>query len=161
MSVLHNFECQAHGVFEARIEEGVIPWCPQGCSPGFVALVFLKPPLISNERFRVANKLVREMAEMQGLTDIDVSPSSPGDSVADKNFRRAGGIQAIAGSNLRQYVGAMTYRANELTNAGFGNPYNPYEWSVDKKTGVRRHFAGPPREPLPAVPTQMTRVRNS
>lgn len=162
MSVLHDFECQAHGGFEARIEEGVIPWCPYGCSPGFVQLVFIKPPLISNERFRVANKLVREMADMQGLSDIDVSPSSPGDSVADKNFKRAGGrIAAVAGGSVRQYVGAMTYQANELTRAGFGTPYNPNEWQVDKKSGVRRHFAGPAREPVPAVPTQITRVRGN
>lgn len=158
MGVLHNYECAAHGTFEATVEVGEVPWCPHGCSPGFVQLVFLKPPLVSNERYRVANKLVREMAEIQGLSDIDVSPSSPGDSVADKNFKR-GGIKAIAAGGVRRYVSAMTYQANELTRAGFGNPYNPDEWSVDKKTGVRRHFAGPAREPLPAVPTQMTRVR--
>lgn len=162
MGVINNFECAAHGIFEATVEQGQVPWCPQGCSPGFVQLVFIKPPLISNERYRVANKLVREMAEMQGLSDIDVSPSSPGNSVADKNFIRAGGrIQAFSGGNVGRYVGAMTYRANELTNAGFGNPYNPNEWSTDKKTGVRRHFASPAREPLPAVPTQMTRVRGN
>lgn len=160
MGVLNNYECAAHGAFEATVEVGQVPSCPHGCSPGFVQLVFLKPPLISNERFRVANKLVREMAEMQGLSDIDVSPSSPGDSVADKNFQRAGGrVQAVAGGNLRQYVGAMTYRANELTRAGFGNPYNPEEWQQDKKSGVRRHYASAPREVLPAVPTQITRVR--
>lgn len=147
-------------MFEARVEAGTVPWCPYGCTPSFVQLVHITPPSISSERVRTATRLVREMADMQGLTDIDVSPSTPGDSVADKNFKRAGGkIQAFAGANFNQHIGALKYRANELANAGFGNRYNPHEWSTDQKTGTRRHVASPPLETLPRVPTEMTRVR--
>lgn len=159
MAILHNFECQAHGVFEASVAAGTVPWCPQGCSPAFVQLVILKAPLVSNERFRVANKLVRQMADLQGLSDIDVSPSSPGDSVADKNYRKLHPDQRARAGNFSDYMAGLSHRSNELTNAGFGNRYNPQEWMTDRKSGVRWHVASPPREPLPSVPTEMTRVR--
>ena len=89
------------------------------------------------------------MADLQGLSDIDVSPSRPGDSVADRNFKRLGNPIAARPASFGQYMGALTHRANELANAGFGNRYNPGEWSVDKRSGVRRHVASPPNEPLP------------
>jgi hypothetical protein len=149
LSVTHNFECVAHGVFEARVQAGCIPKCPRGCSPAFVSLVHLTAPAIATERVRTASKLVREMADIQGLSDIDVSPSSPGDSVADKNFLRSGnGVRAQAGS-FKTYMGALTHRSNELVNAGFGHRYDAHEWLTDPKTGVRRHVASPPNEPLP------------
>ena len=149
MSVLHNFECAAHGVFEARTQAGVTPRCPKGCSAGFVQLVHLTPPSIGSARVRAATKLVREMADLQGLSDIDVSPSRPGDSVADRNFKRSGNAIQARPASFGQYMGALTHRANELSNAGFGSPYNPAEWHQDKKSGVRRHVASPPVEPLP------------
>ena len=152
MGVLHNFECAAHGVFEARTVAGLIPRCPHGCSPGFVTLIYLQAPALGSERVRTATRLVREMADCQGLSDIDVSPSRPGDSVADRNFKRNGaGKEGIAArpASFSQYMGALTHRANELANAGFGHPYNPGEWLQDKKSGVRRHLASPPVEPLP------------
>lgn len=159
MAILHNFECAAHGVFEASVEAGTVPACPHGCSASFVTLVILKAPLIGNERFRTGDRLVREMAEIQGLADIDVSPSSPGDSVADKNWRKLHPDQRARAGSFSDYMGGLSHRANELTNAGFGNRYNPHEWLVDRKSGVRWHVASPPREPLPSVPTEMTRVR--
>jgi hypothetical protein len=89
------------------------------------------------------------MADLQGLTDIDVSPSTPGGSVAEKNFMRSGNEVRPQAVPVGKYLGAMTHRANELTAAGFGNPYNPQEWSTNAKTGVRRHVASPPIERLP------------
>jgi hypothetical protein len=149
MAVTHNFECAAHGAFEARVEGGEIPWCPRGCSPSFVQLVFLTPPNISSARVRVASQLVREMADIQGLSDIDTSPSRPGDSVADRNFKRSGNAVRAQALPMGNYIAGMTHRANELVNAGFGNRYNPQEWSRDPKTGKARHVASPPLEPLP------------
>lgn len=162
MSVMHNFECVAHGVFEARVQGGVIPKCPYGCTEGFVKLVYLTPPNISSERVRTATKLVREMADLQGLSDIDTSPSRPGDSVADRNFKRSGNPVRPMAVPASQFMASLTHRANELTNAGFGHPYNPHEWSTDKKTGVRRHIASPPLEPLPMnqYGVSITRVKS-
>jgi hypothetical protein len=95
----------------------------------------------------MASRLVREMADLQGLSDIDTSPSRPGDSVADRNYKRSG-IAARA-MPMGNYLAGMTHRANELVNAGFGNPYNPHEWRRDKTSGKAIHVASPPREPLP------------
>jgi hypothetical protein len=149
MSVLQDFECVAHGVFEARVQAGCIPKCPRGCSRAFVQLVHLTPPAIGSEKVRTATRLVREMAQLQGLSDIDVSPSTPGDSVADKNFLRSGNAVRAQALPVGRYLSAMTYRSNELAKAGFGHAYNPHEWTQDVKTGVRRHVASPPNEPLP------------
>lgn len=159
MAILHNFECAAHGVFEARVEAGAVPPCPHGCSPGFVQLVILKAPAIGSERVKTATRLVREMADIQGLSDIDVSPSSPGNSVAERNWKKLHPDQQARTGNLKQYMSALTHADNALVRTGFGNRYNPHEWMTDKKTGARRHVASPPVEPLPSVPTEMTRVR--
>ena len=166
MGVTHSFECRAHGVFEARVKVGTIPSCRRGCSPDFVKLVFLEPPNIGSERVRNATRLVREMADAQGLTDIDVSPSRPGDSVADRNYKKSGNpIQARAVSrvDVGKYIGAQVSPGNALTAAGFGHAYDAKEWRTDKKSGHKLHYAGPPLEPLPmgqdGVEVQRVRVK--
>lgn len=164
MSVSHDWECRAHGVFEARVTPGTVPPCPQGCSPSFVALVYLTPPSIGSDRVRTASRLVREMADMQGLTDIDISPSTPGDSVADKNFKRSGNpirAQAVSGVDVAKYIGAQLHQGNALTAAGFGHSYDAREWRTDKQSSARVHYAAPPLEPLPMnqFGVEITRVR--
>lgn len=164
MSVTHSFECKVHGVFDARVDAGQVPDCPLGCSSAFVQLVFLTPPSIATEKVRTATRLVREMADMQGLTDIDVSPSSPGDSVADKNWKRSGNPirpQAVGHLDVGRYIGAQTYQGNALTAAGFGHPYDAREWRSDKQSGKRLHYASPPLQVMPMnqFGIEMTRVR--
>lgn len=156
MSVLHNFECAAHGIFEARVQAGVIPQCPKGCSKAFVELVYLTAPAIGTEKVRFATNLIKRAAELQGLSDIDVSPSTPGGSVADKNFLKSGNpIRAQAGPTFN--VGALQGRVdirqlppggNGLYETGFGHRYDPTEWRTGKD-GKRRHYASPPLESLP------------
>lgn len=161
MSVTHDFECRAHGTFEARVAAGDVPPCPQGCSPDFVRLVFKSAPNIGTDRVRTASRLVQEAADMQGLSDIDISPSTPGDSPADKNFKRSGNpIRPIA-MPPGKYMSALTHRANELSNLGFGHPYDSREWRTDQKTGTRLHYAAPPIAPVPMnqFGIEMTRVR--
>lgn len=153
MSVTHSFECRGHGVFEARVKVGVVPACPYGCSPSFVQLVFLTPPSIGSEKVRTASRLVREAADLQGLSDIDISPSRPGDSVADRNFKRSGNpirAQAVSHMNVAKYVGAQLHQGNALTAVGFGHPYDAREWRTDKESGHKLHYASPPLEPLPS-----------
>lgn len=164
MSVTHSFECRAHGVFDARVSSGEVPACPCGCSPAFVKLVFITPPAIATEKVRTATRLVREMADIQGLTDIDISPSRPGDSVADRNFKRSGNpirAQAVKAVDVGRYVGAQLHQGNALTAAGFGHPYDSREWRTDKASGRRLHYAQPPLEPLPTnqFGVEITRVR--
>ena len=164
MSVTHSFECKVHGGFEARVEAGSVPDCPQGCSAFFVQLVFITPPSIGSEKVRTASRLVREMADMQGLTDIDVSPSTPGDSVADKNFKRSGNPirpQAVGAGEVSRYIGAQLAPGNGLAAVGLGHPYDSREWRADKQTGHKVHYASPPLEPTPInqFGVEMTRVR--
>jgi hypothetical protein len=155
VSVTHNFECEAHGVFEARVEPGDIPKCPRGCSPYFVHLVFVTPPSIGTDRVRTATRLVREAADLQGLSDIDVSPSTPGDSVADKNFKKSGNpIRPQAGPTLRWGPGAARVdihalqRGNTITETGFGHKYDAHEWKRTE-SGRLRHSAPPPISDTP------------
>lgn len=149
--VAHDFECRAHGVFQARVKPGSIPRCPRGCSPHFVQLVFLSPPAISTERVRMATRLVKEVAESQGLSDIDVSPSRPGDSVADRNYKRNKPSMQARAAEFSKYMSALTHRSNELSNLGFGHPYDAREWQERKATGKLAHVGAlPPIVDLPA-----------
>lgn len=146
--VTHDFECLAHGAFSARVESGTIPACPRGCSPHFVRLVFLSPPSIGSERVRTATRLVREAADSQGLSDIDVSPSRPGDSVADRNWKRSGNNIRAEAADFGKYMKALTHKSNELTRLGFGHPYDAHEWKEREKTGKLAHVgAQPPLQP--------------
>lgn len=150
MSVTHDFSCMVHGAFEAKVRAGTLPPCPKGCSPYFVRLVFLTAPSIATERVRTATRLVREAADAQGLTDIDVSPSRPGSSVADRNFKRSGNTSAAMSLDFNKYIKQVTPGPNQITRLGMGNAYDPHEWRQSKETGKLVHAgAAPPREPLP------------
>jgi hypothetical protein len=166
MSVTHDFECAAHGVFEARVKGGQIPRCPKGCSKQFVKLVRLCPPGVVGARTRTADKLLREAAAMQGLSDISTSPSRPGGSVAQRNRMRNGGptrnqdlhpaAQARAEPlSVSKALAALTVKeSSTLAHLGFGHEYNKAEWKKDDKTGVVRHVgAPPPRIPRPTGST--------
>lgn len=162
--VTHDFECRAHGVFPARVEYGEVPACPKGCAPSFVRLVILHPPAMGSERVRYATRAVREVADSQGLSDIDISPSRPGDSVADRNYKKNGPKLAAQAVDFNKYMGALTHKANELTNIGFGHPYDAREWKERKETGKVAHVGAPP--PVVDVPmnqfgVQMKRVKDT
>jgi hypothetical protein len=172
MSVLHDWQCLAHGVFEKRVQPGRIPKCPKGCSSSFVKLVYLKPVGTVSARTRKSDKLVREMADAQGLSDISTSPSRPGGSVAQRNRMKNGmrgpqgreypDFAAAQPAQLSKFLGAMTHKANELSNAGFGHKYDPSEWKKDDKSGAVRHVgAHGPIAPLPVGSTGVSveRVR--
>jgi hypothetical protein len=165
MSVLADWECAAHGVFEARTKtSGKAPRCPKGCSAALVTMVFLKAPRIGNERYKRGDKLVKEMAEMQGLSDISDSPSRPGGTVAQRNRAKMLGPkgrqypEAVAATpvDFGKYLGAMTMQDNALTRTGFGHPYDAKEWKTDKETGQVKHTGA--QGPIVPVPTGSTGV---
>jgi hypothetical protein len=113
-----------------------------------VHLVFVEAPAIASERVRHASRLVREMADVQGLSDIDVSPSTPGGSVAEKNFKRLG-LKPEQLAYAVPDVAAWTRGnrgGNDLVRAGFGHAYNAGEWR-----GGRHAGAGPPLQATPPV----------
>lgn len=160
--VIHDFECMAHGAFSKRVKAGTIPSCPRGCSPYFVHLVFLTAPAIGSEKVRTATRLVREVADSQGLPDIDVSPSRPGDSVADRNFRKSGNEIRARAADFNTYMKALTHRSNELTRLGFGHAYDPHEWKERKGSGKLAHVGA--QGPITDLPSnqfgvQMYRVK--
>src|SRR5215469_13199732 len=84
-----DWECAAHGVFEKRTKTAQdVPKCPKGCSRALVKLVFLQPVGHVSGRTRTADRLVKEMAAAQGLSDISTSPSRSGGTVAQRNAAR-------------------------------------------------------------------------
>lgn len=170
MAVLHDFECMAHGVFEARVKAGKIPKCSRGCSPDFVTLVHLKAPGTVSARTRTGDRLVREMAEIQGLSDISTSPSRPGGSVADRNMRLKGPagrqypeIAAARAAEVGKFLSAMTERDNALTRIGMGHAYDPAEWKPDQQNPekIRHVGAKPPlvEKPLGTTGVSIDRVK--
>jgi hypothetical protein len=170
MAVTHDFECAAHGHFEARVKAGTVPRCPKGCSKALVKLVHLRPPGTVGARTRSADRLLRQAAEMQGLSDISTSPSRSGGSVADRNRRKNGApvqnemLPTIAQArgapmSVSQILGALTNKS-EMTNAlhdsGFGHGYDANEWKKDPKTGTVRHVGA--KEAIAKIPTGSTGV---
>jgi hypothetical protein len=171
--VMHDFECKAHGLFEKRVKSGEVPRCPKGCSKAFVSLVHLNPPGFVGDRTRSADRLIREAADMQGLSDISTSPSRPGGSVAERNrmknqrgpqgreydARMAAHTGNLGGGvklNMQQFLGSFP-KENPLTDGvGMGHKYNKDEWKKDDKTGQVRHVGA--AGPLSLVPTGSTGV---
>jgi hypothetical protein len=150
MPVTNSFECGFHGVFEVKIKPGLTPACPRGCSPHFVKLIHLTPPAIGSERVKTATKLIREAAELQGLSDIDNSPSRPGGSVAERNWAKQAGAHAGKPGDLMKFLSAAP-RDNVLARTGFGHPFNPSEWRDGRHLGS----SAPPEK----LPTEVVRVR--
>jgi hypothetical protein len=169
MGVLHAFKCKAHGVFEQRVEvkDGVqMPPCPRGCSKSFVELIFVQAPGHIRAGTKRADKLVREAAAMQGLSDLSLSPSRTGGSVMDRLRRKHNEIpenaQARAG-DLNTMLPAMTHKENAITGrVGLGNAYDKSEWKKDEKTGQVKHVGaqGPRhRVPMGATGVEVERVK--
>jgi len=170
MGVLHAFQCRAHGTFDQRVDvsNGVkIPKCPHGCSKSFVSLVFVQAPGHIRPGTKRADRLVREACDMQKISDLSLSPSRSGGTVAERNRakamlgRKASGVPEAAkarAATFGEYMGALTHKENALTGLGMGNAHNPAEWKKDPETGKVKH-AGPvgPIEPRP--PGTVERVR--
>jgi len=171
MGVVHAFECLAHGLFESRVKAGEVPKCPKGCSKDLVTLVFVQAPGFVGARTRKADQLLREAAEMQGLSDISTSPSRPGGSVADRNRKKnlqrirlpdgsTGYVQpsqaavSMQAPDFGRYVGALTHRENTLSTLGFGHKYDSSEWTKNEATGNLHHTGAKlPNLPIPTGST--------
>jgi hypothetical protein len=114
--------------------------------------VFVTAPSIGSERVKAATRLIEEVAKTQGLSDIDASPSRPGVSVADRNWKKNNRVSAEArpGGDLGKFLSSAP-RDNVLNRTGFGHPYNPHEWKGGRHLGS----STPPEK----LPTEVVRVR--
>ena len=65
MAVIKEWECAAHGYFDAT--EGV---CPHGCPEQFVERVFLTPPGIKSQGTTRSDQTLKNLANDYGMTDI-------------------------------------------------------------------------------------------
>jgi hypothetical protein len=164
MGVLHAFQCRAHGTFETIVavkKKGVtIPKCPRGCSKSFVKLIFVQAPGHIRPGTKRADRLVREAAEMQGLSDISTSPSRSGGSVMDrirkKNRTYPDAAAAMAG-DFGTMMPALTHKENALVNIGYSEKYEPSEWKTNE-AGQRVHTAAGHKTPKHQVPMGSTGV---
>lgn len=164
--VEHDFECLAHGVFSKRVKAGTVPKCPKGCGSSMVRLVFLEPPKIGKVKYKRGDRLLREAAELQGLSDISTSPSRPGGSVMDRIRKKYGNHirpEQMPVAGTAEMLGAMTHRTNGLNNddmrnftqqafgreAVMGHAYDKSQWVKDKESGVVRHMDVPHDNFLP------------
>lgn len=142
MSVTHDFECLAHGQFESRTKK---PKCPKGCSASLVKMVFLQPVGFVSDRSRRSDKLVREMAQTQGLSDLSTSLSRPGGSVMDRLRKKHGShlqpSQMPIAVDPQTYLKAMTHQENALSRIGLGHAYDPSEWKPNEEGKLRHETA--------------------
>lgn len=65
MGVLNDYECEAHGHFEAFERR-----CPHGCSHKFVKLVFLQPVGTRSAKTAYVDRELKQMAKDYNLPDI-------------------------------------------------------------------------------------------
>jgi hypothetical protein len=160
MPVTHDWECAAHGHFEARGSEAKKPRCPKGCSSAFVSLVYLQPVGHVSARTKNADRLLKDVTTRQKLSDLSTSPSRPGDSVMDRLRRRnqptvspaqlpgwgqmpaLGQIQGV--TNTQQMLSAIGKPPKgesvaELT--GIGHTYKADEWKT-REDGKVVHNGG-------------------
>jgi len=66
MSVLSDWSCDAHGIFESKTGH-----CPSGCMDSFVHKVFLKAPGLKSDRTTSIDGTLRSLAADFGLTDMN------------------------------------------------------------------------------------------
>lgn len=166
MGVLHAFQCRAHGVFDQIVsvkKKGVtVPKCPHGCSKSFVKLIFVQAPGHIRAGSKRADKLVREAADMQGLSDISLSPSRSGGSVMDrlrrKNRSYPDAAAAVAG-DFGTMMPALRHKENMLQapEVHLGNAYEPSEWKKNE-AGQLVHTAAGHKTPNHQVPMGATGV---
>jgi len=86
--VLHDYECAAHGKYEA-----FEPKCPYGCSKAFQKVVFLKPVGTRSARTRFQDRETRALAESFGMTNV--KSHHDGESVM-QTMRRTGNYSDAA-----------------------------------------------------------------
>jgi len=65
MPVVKEWECAAHGYFDATEHR-----CPHGCPQEFVQRVFLTPPTIGSAKTKASDSMLRNLANDFGMTDI-------------------------------------------------------------------------------------------
>ena len=65
MSVLHDYYCTKHGIFEARESK-----CPMKHCEGEISLVFLKPVGLKSDSTKQADTTLAGLAKDFGMTDI-------------------------------------------------------------------------------------------
>lgn len=160
MAVLNDFECAAHGVFSARVKAGAVPKCPKGCSAAFVKLVFLQPVGHVSGRTKNTDRLLKDAARMQGLSDISTSPSRSGDSVMDRLRKRnqptvspvqlpgwgqMPALGSIAGAtdarSMLSAIGKPPKGESVAELTGIGHTYKPEEWKT-REDGKVVHSGG-------------------
>lgn len=66
MPVIKEFECDAHGYFDAAE-----PTCPHGCHVSMVQRVFLTAPAFQSQGYRNMNGTIETLAREHGLSNID------------------------------------------------------------------------------------------
>ena len=66
MAIIKEYQCAAHGDFEAAE-----PHCPHGCGYGMVERVFRTPISIQTQGFRNMNATFKDVAQEQGMSDMD------------------------------------------------------------------------------------------
>jgi hypothetical protein len=158
--VTSDFECAAHGFFEARVKPGTVPRCPKGCSTSFVKLVHLRPVGHVSARTKNADRLLREAAGMQKLSDISTSPSRAGGSVMDRLRQRNqpvvspvqlpgwGEMPALGKVNnannaaqLLSTIGKPPPGESVAELTGIGHTFKPAEWKA-REDGKLVHNGG-------------------
>jgi hypothetical protein len=165
MGVLHAFQCRAHGTFETIVavkKKGVtIPKCPRGCSKSFVKLIFVQAPGHIRPGTKRADRLVREAAELQGLSDISTSPSRSGGSVMDRLRKKNRTYPEAAAARAGDYatmMPALTHKENAMTDrVGLGNKYDASEWKKNE-AGQLVHTAAGHKTPNHTIPMGATGV---
>lgn len=65
MSVLNDYKCKMHGVFESFERR-----CPYGCSRAFVSLIFNKAPAFGSQRTSNIDRELKLLAQDYNLPDI-------------------------------------------------------------------------------------------
>lgn len=113
MSVLHDFMCKKHGVFESREEA---PACPmKGCEEE-VFKVFLKPVAVKSDATKRADHAVESLALDFGMSNIQSTREGDHQSKFMQHTGRAAPPAAPVVNNFAPRWGAA--QAGSLLNRG-------------------------------------------
>lgn len=117
MSVVKEYECAAHGGFDAREST-----CPHGCSGlGMVDRVFRTAPSIQTAGFRSINRTFSSLAAEHGLSDMS-NRGGEGMRKADwqthRRMSQANEMIGLQGSDVNSYFKPLTDFGKVGSSAG-------------------------------------------
>jgi hypothetical protein len=127
--IIKEWQCEAHGDFEAAAEGDDAPGCPSGCHSSMVRRVFRTPPMVMSQGYRSINSSFEMLARDHNLSDMNNRLTAQNGT----GMRRA---DADAHRRMEQYSEMIMHKAKALQGQDAGTFFHPVSQAAASTTGL-------------------------